>query len=131
MNGASRFYRPILTYRKQHAIPAGHGQRCGMRQAHGRKWGRLVLDTTTRPWPASTCWRPARPLSWPLRCRPKRRSAIRKPPFFCHEGTERSIARPNDRDAQALYYPGKQQDHIIKNVIVVDARGRIWFLSAT
>ena len=48
-----------------------------------------------------------------------------------HDGTERPVARPKDTDEQEIYYSGKQKDHTIKNVLLVDSAGRIWFLSAT
>ena len=53
------------------------------------------------------------------------------PPFFCHDGTERPIARPKDAEEQEIYYSGKQQDHTIKNVLLVDWNGMINFLSQT
>ena len=52
-------------------------------------------------------------------------------PFFCHDGTERPIARPKDDDEQERYYSGKKKDHTIKNVVIIDAFGAIRFLSAT
>src|SRR6266496_1487378 len=52
-------------------------------------------------------------------------------PFFCHDGTERPIARPKDDNEQECYYSGKKKDHTIKNVVIVDASGAIRFLSAT
>lgn len=54
----------------------------------------------------------------------------RAPPFF-HDGTERPIARPKDKEEQTIYYSGKNKEHTIKNVVLVDAARAIRFLSAT
>src|SRR5262245_49360439 len=51
-------------------------------------------------------------------------------PFF-HDGTERPINRPTDRDEQEFYYSGKQKDHTVKNILLVDTTGYIVFLSDT
>ena len=50
---------------------------------------------------------------------------------FFHDGTERPINRPADAEAQKFYYSGKSQQHAVKNVLVVDERGRIDYLSDT
>ena len=122
----------ILTYLKQNAIQEVHGQLFGMSQSNVSKWVRLLLDIlnsalASQQLTASThgC-RVGRPLA-SRRCSSRSRST----PFFCHDGTERPIARPKDADEQEIYYSGKQKDHTIKNVLLVDATGRIWFLSAT
>jgi len=51
--------------------------------------------------------------------------------FFYHDGTERPIQRPCDPDEQEEFYSGKQQEHTIKNILLIDDRCVIHFLSAT
>jgi len=53
------------------------------------------------------------------------------PPFFCHDGTERPVARPKDDEDRKSIIAAKKKDHTIKNVVIVDATGAIRFLSAT
>jgi len=50
---------------------------------------------------------------------------------YLHDGTERSIPRPTDKDTQREYYSGKKKQHTVKNNVVVDLQGRIRFLSPT
>src|SRR4030081_3578865 len=52
-------------------------------------------------------------------------------PPFCHDGTERRIQRPKDADQQKSYYSGKKKCHTVKNVLLVDKRLIIEFLSQT
>jgi DDE superfamily endonuclease len=52
------------------------------------------------------------------------------PPFW-HDGTERPIHRPRDREEQQEYDSGTRKGHTIKNLLVIDETCRIGFLSAT
>jgi len=51
--------------------------------------------------------------------------------IFFQDGTERSIPRPTDPEAQQTYYSGKKKQHTIKNIVVINPRSRIIFLSQT
>jgi hypothetical protein len=55
----------------------------------------------------------------------------RESPPFCHDGTERRIVRPQDPDEQKSCYSGKKKCHTVKNVLLVNARLTILFLSDT
>ena len=122
----------ILTYLKQNAIQEVHGQLFGMSQSNVSTWVRrllAILDdalAAQRLLPART----AAELADQLRAEMVELDP-EAPPFFCHDGTERPIARPKDADEQEIYYSGKKKDHTIKNVLLVDASGAIRFLSAT
>lgn len=52
-------------------------------------------------------------------------------PLFYHDGTERPIHRPVDADEQGEYYSGKKKCHTVKNILLIDVRCCIRFLSAT
>ena len=62
------------------------------------------------------------------RCSP---TCLRYDPLFYHDGTERPIQRPVDADEQTEYYSGKKKCHTIKNILLIDERCIIRFLSAT
>jgi hypothetical protein len=122
----------ILTYLKQNAIQEVHGQLFNMSQPNVSKWVRLLLDILNAAL-ASQSLLPARSaaqLAAQLQAETTHLDP-EAPPLFCHDGTERPIARPKDADEQEIYYSGKKKDHTIKNVLVVDATGAIRFLSAT
>ncbi len=58
----------------------------------------------------------------------------RYPPLvahFFHDATERPVQRPVDPDEQAEYYSGKKKCHTVKNILLIDVRCFIQFLSAT
>jgi hypothetical protein len=50
---------------------------------------------------------------------------------FWHDGTERPIQRPKDPEEQDEYYSGKKKRHTLKNLLVINERGHIAFLSHT
>src|SRR6266702_744171 len=52
-------------------------------------------------------------------------------PPFAHDGTERRIVRPQDPPQQAACYSGKNKDHTVNNVLLVNALLVILVLSAT
>ena len=122
----------ILTYLKQNAIQEVHGQLFGMSQSNVSKWVQLLLEILNTAL-ASQCLLPARTAA-ELAAQLQAETALvdpEAPPLFCHDGTERPVARPRDADEQEIYYSGKKKEHTIKNVVIVDADGAIRFLSAT
>jgi hypothetical protein len=50
---------------------------------------------------------------------------------FIIDGTERSIARPKDKEKQKSNYSGKKKRHTVKNNLITDRQGKILFLSKT
>ncbi len=56
---------------------------------------------------------------------------VRRSSLFYHDGTERPIQRPVDADEQEEYYSGKKKCDTIKNILLIDVRWCIQFLSAT
>jgi len=51
--------------------------------------------------------------------------------IFFHDGTERPVPRPTDKDVQKMYYSGKKKQHTVKNILLTDPLCRISFLSRT
>lgn len=50
---------------------------------------------------------------------------------FIIDGTERSVARPKDKEKQKSHYSGKKKRHTVKNNLISDRHGRVLFLSKT
>ena len=51
-------------------------------------------------------------------------------PFY-HDGAERLVQRPVDADEQAEYYSGKKRCHTVKDILLINARCTIQFMSST
>jgi len=50
---------------------------------------------------------------------------------YFHDGTERPIPRPKDNEKQKECYSGKKKQHTVKNILIINPRCRIIFLSPT
>lgn len=51
--------------------------------------------------------------------------------LYRHDGTERAIQRPSDKEKQRTFYSGKQKAHTIKNNLLINDQGKILFLTKT
>ncbi len=51
--------------------------------------------------------------------------------LYFHDGTERPIVRPKNKELQRLYYSGKKKQHTIKNVLVINAHCKVILLTLT
>jgi hypothetical protein len=51
--------------------------------------------------------------------------------LFFHDGTERPITRPKDKERQKTYYSGKKRQHTIKNIVLINALCKIILLTLT
>jgi len=51
--------------------------------------------------------------------------------IYFHDGTERPIPRPTDKELQKEYYSGKKKQHTVKNIVIVNTQGEIRFLTIT
>ena len=49
--------------------------------------------------------------------------------LFFHDGTERPIQRPKDREAQQVYYSGKKKQHTVKNNLLINADSKVLLLT--
>lgn len=52
-------------------------------------------------------------------------------PVLLHDGTEREVPRPVDRDDQKDKYSGKKKRHTVKNAVVTTVTGLMLFVGAT
>lgn len=48
---------------------------------------------------------------------------------FFHDGTERPIQRPKDREAQQAFYSGKKKQHTVKNNLLMNADSKVVLLT--
>ena len=48
---------------------------------------------------------------------------------FFHDGTERPIQRPKDREAQQASYSGKKKQHTVKNNLLINADSKVLLLT--
>jgi DDE superfamily endonuclease/Helix-turn-helix of DDE superfamily endonuclease len=131
----------ILTYLKINPIQEMQGQMFDMSQSNVSKWFHLLHDVLNlalaqqHNLPA----RNAQELAKLLQSAADTTSDDQDdddadgsaPRRFFHDGTERPINRPTDQDEQKFYYSGKSKQHAVKNVLVVDERRRIDYLSDT
>lgn len=51
--------------------------------------------------------------------------------IFFHDGTERPVLHPKDKEQQKLYYSGQKKLHALKNIVLGQANGQVMFLSRT
>jgi hypothetical protein len=135
----------ILTYLKINPIQQIQGQMFDMSQSNVSKWFHLLHDVLNlalaqqHSLPARNAQELAKLLQSPVDRAddaPDDDDAAAEaedtaPMRFFHDGTERPIQRPTDPTTQKFYYSGKSKQHAVKNVLVVDERGRIDYLSDT
>lgn len=58
-----------------------------------------------------------------------RQRIIKTQNTFFHDGTERPIQRPKDREAQQTYYSGKKKQHTVKNNLMINANSKVVLLT--
>jgi hypothetical protein len=51
--------------------------------------------------------------------------------LFLHEAIERPIIRPIYNEVQHIFYSGKKKHHTVKNILITDVNGYVYFLSST
>ncbi|MBD3263436.1 transposase [Candidatus Woesearchaeota archaeon] len=112
----------ILIYLKQGSIQEAHATLFGMHQPDANRWIHLLHPLLNQALAA-------------LGELPSREVEAFDPEadqtLYFHDGTERPIVRPVDPDEQKQYYSGKKKQHTVKNILLIDAEGRVLFLSLT
>ena len=100
----------ILISLKQNPIQEAHGQLFGMTQSNVSKWVTLLLTILERTL-ANQRVLPARTTAAFVAQLQADATPIdpEAPPFFCHDGTERPVARPKDDDEQEVYYRSEER----------------------
>jgi hypothetical protein len=113
----------ILIYLKQGMTQEVHATLFGMHQPDTNVWIHLLLPILNQAL-ASLGELPVREAD---AFNPEGEQEL----YFFHDGTERPIPRPKDKDAQKKYYSGKKKQHTIKNIMVINTLGRILLLTQT
>jgi len=118
----------ILIYLKQGSIQEEHATLFGMHQPDANKWLHLLHELPMRE---------ARQLDQFLQSQEEDEEddddggGDENANIFFHDGTERPIVRPQDKTLQKLYYSGKQKQHTLKNIVVINAWCKIILLTLT
>ena len=99
------------------------GELFGMRQSQANQWIHVLLSSVKHA--LTDCG------ELPARQMEALRLHADNSQLLLHDGTARAINRPNDQEDQELYYNGKQEQHTIKNDVIIDATCTIHFLTET
>ena len=113
----------ILIYLKQGTTQEMHATLFGMHQPDANVWIHLLHPILNQALAALG--------ELPVREAEAFNAEDEQALYFFHDGTERPIPRPKDKDAQKKYYSGKKKRHTIKNIVVTNPLGRILFLTRT
>jgi hypothetical protein len=113
----------ILVYLKQGAIQEMHATLFGMHQPDANTWIHVLHLILNRTLAALG--------ELPVRDAEAFDLEEDDLEAYFHDGTERSIPRPKDRVAQKEYYSGKKKQHTVKNILVINARCKVIFLTST
>ena len=113
----------ILVYLKQMATQELHGTLFGMSQPKANKWIHLLHPLLNRALAAAG--------ELPVRDAVQLNLSEEEHALFFHDGTERPINRPKDKEDQKTYYSGKKKQHTVKNNIIIDETCKILFLTST
>ena len=113
----------ISIYLKQAATQELHGTLFGMSQPKANVWIHLLL-------PLVKCAL-AIAGELPVRDIAQLDLSEEKQTLFFHDGTERPINRPKDKEDQKTYYSGKKKQHTVKNNVIIDDTCKILFLTPT
>ena len=119
----------ILVYLKQGSLQEAHATLFKMHQPDANRWIHL-LHTLLNQALASVAEIPARTAE-ELEKRLAQENDLELLKLFFHDGTERAIVRPKDKDLQKLYYSGKKKHHTLKNIILINALCKILLLTET
>lgn len=126
----------ILCYLKQGTIQEMHATSFGMHQPEANKWLHLLHPLLNQALAAAgeLPIREADALAQELQPSVEEKEAEEaeiEVLLFFHDGTERPIVRPKDKEAQRLFYSGKKKRHTIKNIIIINASCKVIFLTLT
>jgi len=119
----------ILVYLKQGSLQEEHATLFQMHQPDANRWIHLLHDLLNQAL-ASLGELPART------AKELEKRLAQEPEFdllklFFHDGTERAIVRPKDKEQQKLYYSGKKRQHTLKNILLINLLCKILLLTDT
>jgi len=116
----------ILVYLKQGTTQDVHAALFTMCQPKANGWIHLLHPLLNRAL-ADAGVLPARdPEAFQLSQQQEEAVAV-----YFHDGTERPMPRPTDKEKQKQYYSGKKKRHTLKNLVVITALCYIVFLTLT
>ena len=119
----------ILVYLKQGSLQEEHATLFEMHQPDANRWIHLLHAVLNRTL-AALAELPAREAA-ELEQRFEKNDDDKTILLFFHDGTERPIVRPKDKRLQKLFYSGKKKQHTLKNIVLINARGKIFLLTLT
>jgi len=120
----------ILIYLKQGSIQEAHATLFRLHQPDANQWIHLLHPLLNRALAArgELPAREAAEFASRLEPDPKEKA---KDIIFFHDGTERPVVRPKDKEQQKLYYSGKKKHHALKNIVLGHINCKVMFLSRT
>ncbi len=113
----------ILVYLKQAPTQQMQGELFGMSQSKANLWIHRLHPLLNRALAAAG--------ELPVREAEQLDLDDEEYQMFFHDGTERPIQRPKDKDAQKMYYSGKKKHHTVKNNVIINAECKVLFLTTT
>jgi len=112
----------ILIYLKQGSLQQAHATLFEMHQPDANRWIHLLHRLLNQAL-AHLGELPARSAA--------ELNLSEEPGLYFHDGTERPIGRPKDKEQQKLYYSGKRRQHTVKNIMLINALCKIILLTLT
>lgn len=113
----------ILTYLKTNNLQEVHGDLFGMGQPKANQWIHCLQNVLNHALGCEDAL-PARDMA-------DVQFDEEMDGLYRHDGTERPIQRPSDKEKQRTFYSGKQKTHTIKNNLLLNDQCQILFLTET
>ena len=113
----------ILIYLKQGSLQEAHATLFKMHQPDANRWLHLLHRLLNQ----------ALAVAGELPVREAEALALseNEQMLYFHDGTERPMVRPKDKEAQKLYYSGKKKQHTLKNIVMIGTLCKIILLTPT
>mgnify|MGYP001545837425 CR=1 FL=1 len=111
----------ILVYTKQYPTQTLHGKSFDMSQPKANQWIHFLLPILQS----------ALSKAGELPCRDMKELPQQKVSVFAHDGTERPILRPKNKDLQKQFFSGKQKKHTVKNNALANELCKVIYLTPT
>lgn len=111
----------ILVYAKQYPSQTMHGISFEMSQPKANQWIHFLLPILQLALSKTNS----------LPCRDMKEFSQEDSTLFLHDGTERPILRPKNKELQKEFYSGKKKKHTVKNNVLADENCRVVFLTPT
>ena len=113
----------ILIYLKHGSIQESHATLYKMHQSDANRWIHLLHQLLNQALAATG--------ELPVRETEALDLSKNEQMLYFHDGTERPMVRPKDKEVQKLYYSGKKKQHTLKNIVMIGALCKIILLTPT